>query len=336
MNAPSFASRKAHYRELWDSLVVEKRKAIAVLSSARKIAANRGRYTAVADATGVPWWIIGLIHQMEASLDFSTHLHNGDPLTARTVQVPKGRPKEGAAPFTWEVSAIDAIRYDGLHKVTDWTIERVCYELEKYNGWGYANHHPTVPTPYLWSFSNHYMRGKYVKDGEWLATEVSGQSGAMVLLRALIERGDVSLDRPMRAPFVETPPLPNGIDSSPAPHAPSAPAPSLVAVAAKSKTVWSLLNAKLLIVLGFLTDIGRNGFDWIAGLVGAVPNALNEATGLAEQGGKLSELVGFDWKRIAISATVACLAVALIRHIRDKRELEVLRRQPETVEGQHP
>ena len=142
--------------------------------------------------------------------------------------------------------------------------------------------------------------------------------------------------RPMRAPSIETPPLPNGIDSSPAPHAPSAPAPSLVAVAAKSKTVWSLLNAKLLIVFGFLTDIGRDGFDWIAGLVGAVPNALNEATGLAEQGGKLSELVGFDWKRIAISATVACLAVALVRHLRDKRELEVLRRQPEIVAGPQP
>jgi len=38
---------------------------------------------------------------------FKLHLHNGDPLTARTVNVPKGRPKTGQPPFAWGISAKD-------------------------------------------------------------------------------------------------------------------------------------------------------------------------------------------------------------------------------------
>ena len=39
------------------------------------------------------------------------------------------------------------------------------FRLEAYNGSGYRDKHPDVKTPYLWSFSNHYTRGKYVADG---------------------------------------------------------------------------------------------------------------------------------------------------------------------------
>jgi peptidoglycan hydrolase-like protein with peptidoglycan-binding domain len=42
-----------------------------------------------------------------------------------------------------------------------------------------------VPSPYLWSFSNHYTRGKYVADGRFSPTAVSQQVGAAVLLKQL-------------------------------------------------------------------------------------------------------------------------------------------------------
>ena len=71
--------------------------------------AARARYASVSAQTGVPWWVIGLIHMMEAGQSFRCHLHNGDPLTARTVQVPAGRPKTGQPPFIWEESAADAL-----------------------------------------------------------------------------------------------------------------------------------------------------------------------------------------------------------------------------------
>jgi lysozyme family protein len=70
--------------------------------------------------------------------NFNRHLHNGDPLTSRTVHVPAGRPKSGTPPFTWEQSAVDALAYDGLTQVTDWSIEHVAYVFENFNGWDIA------------------------------------------------------------------------------------------------------------------------------------------------------------------------------------------------------
>jgi len=105
------------------------------------------------------------------------------------VQVPAGRPKAGRPPYTWEVSAADALRYDGLDKVTDWSPERVAYELEGYNGWGYRLYRRGMPSPYLWSFSNHYTRGKYSADGKFDPALVSQQCGAMLILKRILEMG---------------------------------------------------------------------------------------------------------------------------------------------------
>src|SRR3954451_13268986 len=74
-----------------------------------RLLANRPRYEAVGTPLGTPWWVIATIHSLEASCSFTAHLHNGDPLHARTTHVPKGRPASGAPPFTWEVSARDAL-----------------------------------------------------------------------------------------------------------------------------------------------------------------------------------------------------------------------------------
>ena len=65
----------------------------------------------------MPWYVVGLIHTMESSGNFAAHLHNGDPLSARTTHVPAGRPKAGAPPFTWEESATDALTMQGFAKL---------------------------------------------------------------------------------------------------------------------------------------------------------------------------------------------------------------------------
>ncbi|MFG1318018.1 peptidoglycan-binding protein [Xanthobacter autotrophicus] len=184
--APSFESLRAEYARLWATMEVRPEKAGSADAAARGIVAAKSRYAAVEAETGVPWFVVGIIHTMECSRSFKLHLHNGDPLTARTFQVPAGRPVTGSPPFPWEVSAIDAIRYDGLHRVKSWTVERVAYELEKYNGWGHRWHHPDVLTPYLWSYTTHYRSGKYVKDRKWSQSAVSGQCGAMAILKRLM------------------------------------------------------------------------------------------------------------------------------------------------------
>ena len=136
---------------------------------------------------GVPWAMVGIIHAMECGFNFACHLHNGDPLTARTTHVPAGRPQDGEPPFSWEKSAADALDGEGLKANTDWSVPRMLYLLEKYNGFGYRS--ISRPTPYLWSFSNLYEKGKYVADGTFDAETVSKQCGAAVMLKTLLDQG---------------------------------------------------------------------------------------------------------------------------------------------------
>jgi lysozyme family protein len=182
-----FEQLKDEYAQLWASMAVRTSFKPALDASAKTIIANRERYQAVAEMTKVPWYVIGLIHQMEAGCSFGCHLHNGDSLARKTVQVPANRPVSGQGPFKWEASACDALLMKSLEAVKDWTIERICFELERYNGWGYRNYHKTTLTPYLWSGTTHYARGKYVADGKWDATHVSKQTGAIALLKTLME-----------------------------------------------------------------------------------------------------------------------------------------------------
>ena len=155
-----------------------------VQREAAAILANRSRYQAVAaNFTGIPWWAVGIIHSMECGLNFKEHLHNGDPLSARTVQVPKGRPKDGKPPFTWEESAIDAIEYDNLDKVLDWSLGGALVAFENYNGSGYRRR--GVPSPYLWSFTDQYHCGKYTADGHFDPKAISQQCGCAALMKNL-------------------------------------------------------------------------------------------------------------------------------------------------------
>jgi lysozyme family protein len=151
------------------------------------IAKGKMAYVDVGEPLRIPWYFIGLIHGMECGFDFGRHLHNGDPLTSRTVRVPRGHPKDGSPPFTWKQSASDVLMLQGLHQIEDWSIPHMLYLLEKYNGFGYR--FKAAPTPYLWSFSNLYQRGRYVADGQYDPNAVSLQCGAGVILKIGKERG---------------------------------------------------------------------------------------------------------------------------------------------------
>lgn len=153
------------------------------------IRSNQSRYQTIAAKAGgsIPWYFIAIIHNLECGLSFKKHLHNGDPLTTRTVQVPRGRPASGSPPFSFEDSSVDALTMPGkeFDRETDWSIPALLYKLEGFNGYGYRKYHPEVKSPYLWSGSRHYTRGKYVADGVWSSTAVSKQLGSALLLKAL-------------------------------------------------------------------------------------------------------------------------------------------------------
>jgi len=191
---------RQEYQNLFNTCVVNPARLALVNGVVSRIAPGRSRYQAVGDPLGIPWYFIGLVHNLEASLNFNCHLHNGDPLTARTVHVPAGRPPAsvGDPPFTWEQSATDALQFQGFANESDWSLPHILYRLEAYNGFGYRRH--GVPTPYLWSFSNHYTRGKFVADGVFDADAVSNQCGAAVVLSQMVHSGLVSFASPAAAP----------------------------------------------------------------------------------------------------------------------------------------
>jgi lysozyme family protein len=168
---------------LWDACKINPEDQKYIDADCKKLLAKRSSYDKVSAVTKVPWYVIAVIHELESGSDFSTHLHNGDPLSARTRQVPKGRPVAGHPPFTWTESAIDALGYDGAAGIKDWNIVATLKFLEQYNGLGYRNH--GIYSPYLWSCTNHYTKGKYVADGVWNSEAVSNQIGCAALMKGL-------------------------------------------------------------------------------------------------------------------------------------------------------
>lgn len=194
-----FEELKEQYIDLIETMEIKDSWKSAVFRRAKAIRANKDKYVRVSELAGgsIPWYFIGVIHSLECGLDFTKHLHNGDSLARRTKRVPANRPKSGNGPFTFEESAVDALQMKGFHKIDDWSLARAAYELERYNGWGYRYGKSRPLSPYLWSGTNHYTKGKFVSDGKYSASAVSKQIGVMPLILALItleeETTDVSV-----------------------------------------------------------------------------------------------------------------------------------------------
>ncbi|MCU0917785.1 MAG: hypothetical protein MUC88_24965 [Planctomycetes bacterium] len=179
-----FGQLRAEYDAYYAACTVRPEHAANLAYYVKRLNQGREVYSQVGgDLNGIPWMFIGVIHGMECGFNFAGHLHNGDPLRARTVQVPAGRPAAGSPPFTWRQSAVDALTMKKFHEVGDWSIPHMLYLLEKYNGFGYRMRR--VPSPYLWSFSNLYHKGKYVQDGRFDPEAVSKQCGAALMLKAV-------------------------------------------------------------------------------------------------------------------------------------------------------
>ncbi len=147
--------------------------------------ANHTLYKLVENETGVFWALVAAIHYRESGQSFKCHLHNGDPLSARTVHVPMGRPLLGSPPFTWTASAIDALSEEW--KPSAWDLAGCLEFLERYNGLGYQKH--GVMSPYLWDFTSLYQKGLFTSDGVFDPEKVESRAGCVAILKTLTEEG---------------------------------------------------------------------------------------------------------------------------------------------------
>src|SRR5436190_4339195 len=195
---PSYRSRWPVYAHEWDGMTLKTGQLSEITATARRLVAAKARYQAVEKVTGVPWYWIACVHERESSQDWKASLAQGDPWNRVSTHVPRGR-----GPFTsWEAAAVDALQLDGVSDVKDWTLEKLFYYWELYNGWGYYNH--GIPSPYVWGATSVQRPGKYVADGVWSSTAVDKQLGCAALLRGMMKL-DPTI-KPVRETEGDTPP----------------------------------------------------------------------------------------------------------------------------------
>ena len=175
--------------DLWNTMVIHEEIQDKLESICIQIEVNKPHYDKVSQLTGIPYYVIAAIHYRESTFSFNHHLHNGDPLTERTVHVPKGRPKMPDPPYTWEQSAIDALDDIAIeNKNHVWSITNMLFQLEAYNGFGYRHVQiKPINSPYLWSGTNHYTVGKYASDGKFDPKLVDQQIGCAPIIKELMK-----------------------------------------------------------------------------------------------------------------------------------------------------
>jgi lysozyme family protein len=158
----------------------------AIDASNALIIKAKSRLEKVSRKVGVPWYVIGVLWVRETDGNFDRHLINGDPLSARTVTVPVGRPAVWPPPpgeDAWEFSAVDALNYEQFTNIDISNLGEVLSNLERWNGFGYKAR--GLLSPYLWSGTDLYERGKYVSDRVFSGQTVASTPGVAALLRRL-------------------------------------------------------------------------------------------------------------------------------------------------------
>ena len=146
---------------------------------------NRARYQAVATKTGVPAELIAAIHWRESDGDFNTYLHQGDPLGKPAKNWPTNIPV-----FTkWEEAAVHALNMkktlrDDLGMTASTTdVAALATYAEHYNGLGYFKRGRV--SPYVFSGTDQYSKGKYVRDGVFDANVRDRQLGVLAMLKSI-------------------------------------------------------------------------------------------------------------------------------------------------------
>lgn len=288
----AFSSIAPEVAHLWKTMTVTD--AAFADKQARAILANKARYKAVTAKTNVPWWFVGALHMRESGFDFTTHLHNGDPLTRRTTRVPAGRPSFGAPPYAWVASACDALWLKSLHKIRVWSVERAAFEAERYNGFGYRNRGKF--SEYVWGKTGHNPCGKFVRDGVYDARAVSQQIGVMPVLKRLSEL-DPSFALPLETQdFASVP-----------------------ETVARSKSLRTAITGFFAGVLAWFASQFQALWDGILWLFGIVPEVTQQATGPITSTQTVAQWLNVPWSSVGVAVCIACLLVVFFREIEQKR-----------------
>lgn len=168
----------------WEKCSITPSRLGAVKEVAQRLcsALAKPHYIEAQNATGVPWWVIAMIHEREATQDWKANIAQGDPWNQVSRHVPRGR-----GPFkSWLEAAVDALVNCApfAARWKDWSAGGALMLLDLYNGLGYELYHHEA-SPYLWAATNEEERGKYLADGKFDASVWDTQIGCSAMLKAM-------------------------------------------------------------------------------------------------------------------------------------------------------
>lgn len=132
----------------------------------------------------VPWWSIPLVHERECIRgvdNWTCNIAQGEPYNIKSRIIPH------SGPFgSFDEAAMDALYVQAprLAMWNNWSLGGVATINEMYNGLGYAKRGRA--SPYVWSGTNVYIKGKYVADKKYDPEKVDTQIGVIVMLKALM------------------------------------------------------------------------------------------------------------------------------------------------------
>lgn len=273
------------YETLYRDAVLRPDMSSSVAAAARRIAANRARYEPIAVATGVPWYVIGILHAVQCEMQFDRNLRDGVPLA---------RSSDRAE--TFEDAAIQALRSVGLDRIRDWSIARVAWALETWNGLGYRRE--GIHSPFLWSGTTMYESGLFIAPGVFSRVTVAKTCGGMAILKMLLEIEPLAVDidrpRPARPGWVRAEPI----------------VPPIATTAWSSGTVWAAAG----IVVAAVAPVAKP----------LLPDQRAEAASVLAPVVSLGVKVRANVETLSV-CVIAVLAIAIVvRHIRVKRALLAL------------
>ena len=143
----------------------------------------------------VPWWFVAIVSEREygGPPHWGRQLGQGDPLHQVSHNVPAGR-----GPFldyagdvtpgydAWTRCCLDALIECAPHAALwpDWTAGGVMTLFEKYNGLGYAAR--GIASPYVWSGTDQYVAGKFIRDHVFDPRRVDVQVGCAPILSMMM------------------------------------------------------------------------------------------------------------------------------------------------------
>lgn len=194
----------------WTSMHVDERRRPAFDTTARRLLdlAARARYIGVQERLRkegykpVPWWFVAIVSVREygGPPQWSKQLAQGQRLDQVSTIVPAGRgpflphpgdftPQPGDVKpgnDAWTRGCLDALIDCAPHaaKWSDWSPGGVMTLFEMYNGLGYAA--MGKPSAYVWSGSDQYVSGKYVRDHVYDPNTIDVQLGCAPLLARMM------------------------------------------------------------------------------------------------------------------------------------------------------